>query len=782
MGYAISKVAWSNIRKRKSAAITFMILILLSVMLLYIGLSVMLRLGSFQEHKKEELNVPDIIAFYKESREVSSFQEVVKNDPATLHWEAERALQVGESKIRYADSEVLASLLILNKDAPRSLSPYTEVDPHAEPAGKALIYLPYMFQLSGGYKAGNTFTIPIKGSSYSFMIGGFFEEALLGSFTNGPVKLFANESAYRQLEKVLGQEARYELLSGILDNPSQSVNKLCQDLSEKLTASDASGNYTILDGGAAMEGNQFMVRMLAAILVVFSLLIVSIALVVMRFQILVQIEDSMVNIGVLKANGYTSRQIRSSILLQFLFIGLTAALPSLGLSAVVMPFVGNMISASLGLLWSPSFDSISAVVSLMTIVGLLLLVAFLSSRRIGGITPIAALQSGLQTHNFKRNPLPLANSRLPLQLALGLKALIRQTKQNAMLVLIVTGLTFSSVFCLILNFNMTRDNTEVIKLVGIERSNVKLAPKQGKITPERYNELSSMEGVRKLALLDGMNATIENQMVLLQVSNDFSKLETQTVYKGRHPLYDNEISLSGMVAKRIGKSIGDEVPVMANGITHTYIITGLSQQITQLGMVASMTEEGFVKLMPDYTAKTLDLYLKEGTDPQAFVQELEERFPGVWITMNMEEWLEGTLRTFTYAISTITWTVTAVTLFVVSLILYLVIKTLVIRRKRELGILKGLGHTSHQLMTQITLSLLPVILMGVAVGSLLGYLYSDRLFMLLLSSLGIYNVEFSVNLPEVSLLCLGLLAVSCVVSMLVSRRVRKISVTSLITD
>ncbi|MNI92588.1 FtsX-like permease family protein [compost metagenome] len=85
-------------------------------------------------------------------------------------------------------------------------------------------------------------------------------------------------------------------------------------------------------------------------------------------------------------------------------------------------------------------------------------------------------------------------------------------------------------------------------------------------------------------------------------------------------------------------------------------------------------------------------------------------------------------------------------------------------------------------MTQTTLSLLPIIAAGILVGSLLGCFYSDSLFVMLLSSLGIYNVEFSVSLPQILILCLCLIVVSCVVSMLVSRRIRKISVYSLITD
>ncbi|WP_019244012.1 MULTISPECIES: FtsX-like permease family protein [Bacillus] len=57
--------------------------------------------------------------------------------------------------------------------------------------------------------------------------------------------------------------------------------------------------------------------------------------------------------------------------------------------------------------------------------------------------------------------------------------------------------------------------------------------------------------------------------------------------------------------------------------------------------------------------------------------------------------------------------VVIMTVLAVSLILYLIIKTMIIKHKRELGILKALGYTTFQLITQITLSFLPVVIVGV---------------------------------------------------------------------
>ena len=81
-----------------------------------------------------------------------------------------------------------------------------------------------------------------------------------------------------------------------------------------------------------------------------------VSLIVIKFRVSNSIEDGMANIGVLKAIGYTSGQILSSIILQFILIALSASVVGIALSYVLMPFIGGIISTLSGLVWVQSFD------------------------------------------------------------------------------------------------------------------------------------------------------------------------------------------------------------------------------------------------------------------------------------------------------------------------------------------------------------------------------------------------------------------------------------------
>ncbi|WP_449602953.1 ABC transporter permease [Paenibacillus sp. Marseille-Q9583] len=776
----IGKLAWSNIRKRKSATITLFVLIMIAALLLNIGLTVSLKLNSFQQEKISKLNTPDITAYFPFNENVKNYESLVDSYPYTETWENEAALLLPDVKINYGGNNTAIAFLILNKDSQRSMGLFNTTS-RLEPADQNTIYLPYIFHGGSGYNLGDTISFEYDNNKFTYTIGGFTEEPLFGTLTNGALKIFLNDEGYKQLEERLGKEVQFNFLSVQLNERAKEV-KLEQKLSEQIFGSGNTSSFLVMRTDVGLEGNRVFVNILAAILIVFALIMVVISLIVIRFQIFGNIEDNLTNIGVLKANGYTSRQIISSFLLQFVSVSIMASIPGSLISVLVMPLVGNMISSSVGLLWPSNFELLSALLSLLIVTVLILLVAYLSSRKIRRITPIAALQSGLLTHNFKKNHFPLASTSLNLQFVLSLKSLFRQTKQNFMIVLIVAGLTFSSIFCSILNFNFKGDTSAVLDLVGLERTNLQLDLKKAGHDPGIFAEVEAMPEVQKISILEGRVASINDSSFMLRVSDDYAKLETQTVYKGRQPIFDNEIAVSGVIAKMKNKSIGDEIPVTFNGVTQNYLVTGLSQQINQLGMVATITEDGMRKLQPNYSVQSINVYLKEGEDPQVFIQKLEERLPGQWNVTNILDMLESTLSTFTSAVSSMTAVITAVTIIVVSLILYLVIKTLIMKRKREFGILKGIGYTTFNLMTQITFSLFPVIVVGVLLGSLAGYFFSDSAFVLLLSSLGIYNVQLAVSLPQVLLLCAVILVVAYVVSMLVARRIRKVSVYDLIMD
>ena len=238
----------------------------------------------------------------------------------------------------------------------------------------------------------------------------------------------------------------------------------------------------------------------------------------------------------------------------------------------------------------------------------------------------------------------------------------------------------------------------------------------------------------------------------------------------------------GYVSSQINKEIGDTVEVEYGNETESYLVTGLSQSIGNLGQIAALTMEGIQQLQSDYKGTTLYVYL-DGISNKDFIKNVQEQYGDYIVeTLDIDENIESQTGMYTAAVFAVMVMVLTITVLVVVMILYLVIKTMIIKRKKEFGVMKAIGYSTIQLMNQISISFLPVIITGVAIGGVLGYFFTNPMLSVLLSSAGVKRLDFIIHLPTILMLCVGILILAYIVSMLVSRRIKKISAYGLITE
>lgn len=360
--------------------------------------------------------------------------------------------------------------------------------------------------------------------------------------------------------------------------------------------------------------------------------------------------------------------------------------------------------------------------------------------------------------------------------------MLTNVKQNFMILLIIVALTFASVFSVVLYFNIASDKTAFVNLFGSEPANVLLYVKPDTDTRELMSHVKQMDQVRKVNVLDLITTKMDGQTVYTNVTEQYDQLENNTVYEGRQPKYENEISISWVVSNQINKGIGDTVEIAYGAETGSYLVTGLSQSIGNLGQIGALTMEGIQQLHSDYKGTTLYVYL-DGISNKSFIENVQEQYGDAIVeTLDIDENIESQTGMYTAAVFAVMVMVLTITVLVVVMILYLVIKTMIIKRKQEFGVMKAIGYSTIQLMHQMSISFLPVIISGVTIGGVLGYFYTNPMLSILLSSAGVKRLDFLVNLPSIVMLCLGILLLAYIVSMFVSIKLKKISAYSLITE
>jgi putative ABC transport system permease protein len=562
------------------------------------------------------------------------------------------------------------------------------------------------------------------------------------------------------------------------------IRELLNLNSASLMAADPSTMLVVIDLELIQLARCMMASMVAAMMVMFSLIIVIVCVMVVRFRIVNSIEEDIMKIGSLKSIGYTSRQIILSVIMQFSLIAGIGSLIGIILSYPVLPAVSAVFEQQSGLKWEQSFDGNISGIALLALLLIVVLITFIAAHRIVKLNPIHALRGETTVRKYKRNRLQLETSNSNLPLALALKSTLQSMKQNVMIIVILIVVTFCGVFGVIMYYNTTVDTKAFAEVPGMEICNAIAVLNPEKDQTKALETIESMDHVWKVQYLEQVKVKVEGMEVITNVMDDYDKKETDLVYEGRYPENDNEITLAGILAERLEKTIGDTVTVRFGEKEEQFNVVGLSNGSQMGGLNTSILAKDYEQLNSDFKHQSLYIYLEKGTDAEKFVAELESKLDKNMLlsAVNFDKGMEEGMASYQNVVAAMGLAMLVITLLVVTLVLYFVISSSVIRKKRELGIQKAIGFTTYQLMSQLSISFTIPIIIGVVIGTLLGAFYTNPMMSLSMKSAGVMKAGFIVDPYWIIAFGAATIVFSYLLSMLTTWRIRKISAYALVTE
>jgi putative ABC transport system permease protein len=421
---------------------------------------------------------------------------------------------------------------------------------------------------------------------------------------------------------------------------------------------------------------------------------------------------------------------------------------------------------------------VAVLASLGMVMILVLGIAYFSAFKIKRITPLAALRSGVQTHHFIKNRIPLEQTKLSLNAAMGLKMLIHNKRQNLIAAVIIMLLSLVTVFSLAAYYNFSVDQTAMIKLIGLETADVQVSVSDDEA--EIFAEIEEMQGVDEVIKLTFFESIIKYEGkesgANTRITEDYERLKVDTCVKGRMPVNDNEIAITSIVLNSIGAKMGDTVSIDYNGLTREYLVVGIIQQFNMLGKGAAITTAGMKKLVPSFEEKNLMIYLGDGLDTEKFVTKLNNQYMDQNIqSVSYFESIEMMLSSFEASVQIVVVGCLGVIAVIIVFILFLIVRVRLLRERTRLGVSKALGFTSNQLIGQLLISEMPVIIGASMAGAAAGYFTTNPLLALMLSANGILNCDFYVDPGMVLLTPIGISLIGLGTVLIVSGKIRKIS-------
>lgn len=768
----------NNIKKSKNTVAILTIMIMLSITFSYIGSSVLLNLGSFYDNKTKELNNANF-CFIADNKDIyNESYSFIKNNKHTRFMETEDVLGTETSSFKSKGKDVSTQFIICDADKERTLSSL-KLTEKAKQKMKDGIILSYNFKAAYGYNVGDKFTIKCNNKNLDFTVYGFFEDTLFCN--NSDIltsKAYLYHDDYNNLKKSLTDNDSYKLIDVKTDTDKNSLElrKACINrISTKF--GELKSNIICSDSANTKEGLTTFLGLLMSIIIAFSFVLIVIALTVIGYSIITYIADNVKNIGVLQAIGYVNRQVIAISLVQFMMITVFGCILGLAAAFIAAPYFSNIISSLAGLKWPVEINLSAVAFSVIPVLFLVFLIILTATRKIKKITPINALRDGIETHSFKKNHVSFDGYKGSLNFAISLKSIFHYFKQNCMITVIIFILAFVSVFATLSYYNFMVNDNFVMNMLGIQNFDIQIETDNNSY--ERiYNTIKDDSKIRKVVKLYDKSFLLNDESTRLYVCDNYSELEVNTVYSGRQPRHDNEIVISNAVTENTNKKIGDTIQIKIDGISEDFLIVGLSQHMTGWGRSVNITEAGFRRFHPDFKISTFGGYLKNSSDAniKSYIKALNAKYSNnQYIITNYKTMLNSVMDTIKSPTKLCISIFIFIIIAVVCLILFLIIKIRLIKDKQHMGILKALGYTTRQLMSQTVLSLMPIIIAGALAGTAAGILLSNSLMYLIVSSMGIYNCNLQINAAYIFYVIVLILAVSYIFSNLVAYRIRKIT-------
>lgn len=766
-------IARSNIRKSKGQTASILILILLAAFMMNLWLMLSMDYKQNFDRYHDKFNAEHFtLAADGNSDEFQSFlSQALESDSRTAEYRLNNCMHSNVT-FPYNGGELSSWCVFLDKQTAltRSIGKVEIVEEGAFTSG---VYLPMLYK-TNDISVGKPIEISIGSHKEIYTVCGFFNSIMMGSHNCVMTEIVLTDDKYKELEN--NRYATSATLCSVrLKDKSESLS---YEGSLKSAVSKYQPNITIVSNNYnIVSQSRYISQMICSgIISAMAFFVLLIAIVVIVSNIINYIQVNIKNLGVLKAQGYTSKQLICSLLLQFLSLTFIASIIGIGISYLLFPAINTMMIAQTGIPYEMRFLPMPIVISLAVLGGTVALAVWLASRRIKKIEPIAALRSGIQTHNFKSNHVPLEKTKAPLNLALALKTTFSGLKLNITVCITMLVISLVVVFSGLMTKNVIMDMQPFADLIVGETADSSIIV-QAETEDDFLYEMNKDSRVEKIYLYTSLNVSHTGGAELMAtICDDFSKVNNQSVvFEGRFPKYDNEIAIAAKYANENAFKVGDEIEITANGKHEKYLICGFTQISNNLGRDCLFTRAGYERL-GTLTNISYYLNLSRGTNIDDFNSEVAQTFTDrVNTTVNIQSIMESTGGVYVSLMTIIVIVILVLSAIIIIFVLYLLVRTMLNNKIRDYGIMKALGFTASQLIVQTALSFMPAMIVSTVVGLTLCSLIINPLTALFLSGIGIVKCTFTVPIGFIVAAGIGLVLFAFATVCLLSLRIRRIA-------
>ena len=621
---------------------------------------------------------------------------------------------------------------------------------------------------------GDTIIVNADGIEKQFTVAAYVYDGMMNSTICSSTRFLISDADFDQLSGKIG-ETEYLIETYFTDSSLASAYQTAYEQSEKdLPKNGQAITYTIIFLLSALTD-----ILTAMVFVLAGTLLIVVVIICLRYVILAELEDDVVEIGTMKSIGIPDKGIENLYLAKIRILMSVAGVAGFLLAILLLPAFTGHISRFFG---QQPLSAISLLAAAAAVVLIYCVIALFSKKILKQIkkktiVDLLVLNEGFSKRAQVKTGL-YKSRRLSTNTLIGLHETRRGYGIVFTLMLIVTMLVMVPLrslqamqaqdFVTYMGSPICDLLVEVTQGDALEQRNAKLSGLFGE-EPDGIEHVDALRRVRLQAF------SIEGEPVGVHIDTGPSAGKGIVYLSGANPSEEKHIALSYLLADELGKEVGDTVDITADDQTYCLEVCGIYQDVTSGGKTA--------KTIYDFPGEPAEKYtyqfdLADNVSVDEFADDLKAKLGSGYSVKSMDGFLEQTLGGVTARLSQAVYMVILVGMVITVFIVMLFMELRIARTVRALAEKIAVGIPIKAICMQELYPMLITGSIGAVLGVVLTELIGEKVVSGLFSLLGLGITSFSFSAMTIScvLVPVGLIVILAIINLGVCTKIKKIDV------
>lgn len=756
------KMARNDIARQKTVTFAILSLITLSALLLAVGARILVDLSGSIDSLVEASRAPHFIQFHTGPFDEAAVRRFAESEPlvedlqivdmvtvqeADLFFEGRSAAtKGGVMELGFVRQNPRFDLLLDLQNRPLVLSP-------------GEIAVPVFYLRREGLKVGDQVRLAIGEARLEFRIAAFVRDVQMNPSFVSSKRFLVSDADYGAVLAASGEIER------IVEFRLRDLGAIA-GFRDRYAAAGLPQRGPTIELAFLRLANGLTDGFVVAALAFCGLVLCLVAALCLRFAIAASIEEEYREIGAMKGIGLPAREIGRLYAGKYLLLLSLGGLAGCAAAPLVgRAFLGNMLDY----LGPPPGGAAAALVPpLAVILPFAAVYAACLARlaRVGRISAVEAISAGLggEAAGRARGPRLRGRAAIHPNFFLALKDAARRPRSYALLFACFAAAAFAALMpALLLD---TIGSPDFVRYMGFGSGDLLVDLRQTEGVRGRFE--AAVAGLGADAEVAGLSPRVTCRFEARDGAGEATSLAVETgdfstfgveYLEGAAPLAADEIALSALAARELGKAVGDELSLAAGGRELVLRVSGLYQDLSNGGRGAK------APLPPDYSSAlwyTIYVDLREGADIAAKAAEYAAAY-GPAKVADVAGYVRETFGSTVDQLRLAAAAALLAALAVTALVSALFARMLASRDVSEIAVQRCLGFSARDIRAQYLARALLVLAPGAALGGLLSGALGGALASAAMSSFGIERLELVVDprkalLIPLLLVCAGALA------------------------